>query len=124
MPDAAVLPEIFRDRLPLIIAAIPAHLAGTVANADTNMRHALAGMITAFTYAPEAPIEILTEAAIRIAAYTAAAPPHLAARKITVPDGSAIESTYRASMSPSPLRHSGASGLLGPYRAVRGFEGF
>ena len=124
MPAPATLPDTLRDAVPSVAMAMPATIGTGVVDGVTNARLARAAMIACYQYAPAAPHELLVEGAIRLAAYLAASPPHAARRKVTDPTGTAIETDFRASMSPSALRHSGASALLGPHRVTRGFEGF
>ena len=50
--------------------------------------------------------------------------PHAKDKTVSYPHGTSRAVTMNVAMTAAPLRHSGASALLAPWRIVRGFEGF
>ena len=122
-PTAAVLPQSLIDELPNVVAAIhPAVHSAVPADAQTT-RVARSAMIACYEFAPCAPLELLVEAAIRMGGWQIGAAPHARARDIAYPDGTARKVEINVATTASPLRHSGASALLAPYRQVRAWEG-
>ena len=116
MPDAATLPQALTDALPTIQAAIGPSVGASL-DATAAARLARAGAIIAHRYAPGAPVEILTEAAIRVGGWLAESRPHAMSTKTAVPDGTSLETVYA---SPgTALRRSGARWLLSTYRVRR-----
>ena len=125
MPDPAPaeLPATLTAELDTIAAAIAPAIHAAAANGQVQ-RLARVAAIAVYEYAPSAPVEMLREGAIRLAGWLLGAAPHLRDKSVTYPDGTARAITVNVGMTASALRHSGASALLAPYRAVRAFEGF
>ena len=121
----AVLPAELEAELAAITAALPAivHAAALPTDLHTQ-RVARASAIAVYEYAPQAPLEILKEAAIRFGGWQIGVAPHLVDKSISFPDGTSRSIKANVGMTASGLRHSGASALLASYREVRGFEGF
>ena len=121
--EAATLPAALEAELETITAAIlPAIHSALPADANTTRIARLAAIAT-FEYAPCAPLEVLVEAAIRMGGWMVGAAPHLREKAVTYPDATSRTVTVNVATTAAPLRHSGASALLAPYRQLRAFGG-
>ena len=69
-----------------------------------------------YDYAPAAPIEIMQEAAVRLAGWMWGRAPHLTGQRLKDPSGTEIELMFRAAGTANGLRESGASYMLASYR--------
>ena len=101
-------------------------VAGTLVNPPAvagaaELRSARAAVYAAYCYAPEAPEDVLLEAAVRIAGWLKEARPAFARWRLAGADSTSIE---RDRAGANALRNSGAAPLLAPYRELRAFEGF
>ena len=67
-------------------------------------------------YAPTAPIEVMQEAAVRLAGWLWGRAPHLTGQRVKDPSGTEIELMFRAAGTANGLRESGASYMLSCYR--------
>ena len=122
--ETATLPAALEAELPNIVEAIhPAIHSALPADSQTT-RVARLAAIAAFEYAPCAPLEVLSEASIRMAGWLIGSAPHAGQKSVTYPDGTSRDTRINVGMTASAIRHSGASALLAPYRVTRGFEGF
>ena len=122
-PTAAVLPASLEAELPAITTAIHASVHSALPADAQTTRVARSAMIACFAYAPAAPVEILVEAAIRMAGWQIGTAPHARSKSVAYPDGSSRNVEMNVSTTAAPLRHSGASALLAPYRQLRVFGG-
>ena len=117
---ATDLPAALESAVPAIVAQLPAAI-GSTANRDTTRDTSLArvALLTCNRYAPDAPPELLCEAATRLAAWLAATPPHLSEKSITDPSGTAVDVKFTNAGAGAGFRRSGARVLLSPYRMRR-----
>ena len=123
-PTAAVLPASLEAELAGITAAIHASVHSALPADAQTTRVARSAAIACYEFAPCAPLEILVEAAIRMAGWQIGTAPHARSKSVAYPDGSSRNVEMNVGMTAAPLRHSGASALLAPYRQLRGWDGF
>ena len=123
-PTAAVLPASLEDELVNIVAAIHPSVHSALPSDAQTTRVARLAAIACYEFAPCAPLEVLTEAAIRMAGWMIGTAPHARSKSVAYPDGSSRNVEFNVAMTASAIRHSGASALLAPYRQVRAWEGF
>ena len=123
-PTAAVLPLSLEAELPAITAAIHASVHSALPADAQTTRVARSAAIACYEYAPCAPLEVLVEASIRMAGWQIGTAPHARSKSVAYPDGSSRNVEMNVALTAAPLRHSGASALLAPYRQVRAWEGF
>ena len=117
------LPAALEDELPTIEAAIGPAVHSALPADEHTTRVARSAALACCTYAPAAPVEVLVEAAIRAGGWMIGTAPHVRSKMIEFPDGTKRSVEGNVAMTANPLRHSGASALLAPYRVLRGFEG-
>ena len=126
--EAATLPAALAAELATITAAINPAVHSALASDASTTRIARVAAIACYEFAPCAPLEQIVEAAIRMGGWMGGwmvgTAPHVRDKSVSFPDGTSRAVTMNVALTAAPLRHSGASALLAPYRTVRGFEGF
>ena len=86
-----------------------------------TMRSARAALLECWHYAPEAPPEILVEAATRLAAWIVGTRPHVSQEAISDPSGTSVTRNFtNGAATANGLRASGASAALARFRRRRG----
>ena len=123
-PTAAALPASLTGELATIEAGINPSVHSALPADGATTRIARLAAIACYAYAPAAPLEVLSEAAIRMGGWMVGTAPHVRSKSVTYPDGTARSVDGNVAMTANGLRHSGASALLAPYRELRGFAGF
>ena len=114
----ADIPDSLTAQIPAIASAINPTLHSAVAESPADTRFATAALRACFDFAPGAPEELIVEASIRYAAWLSGVSPNIVRRSLTTPDGTALDVAFAASVGgSSPMRRSGASSILAPYRS-------
>ena len=104
--------------IPTVSAALSGGILGREAPGSTRATAlATVALRLCHEYAPDAPIDVLQEAGIRLGGWLLGRQPHVMARRVKDPSGTEIELTYRTAATSNGLRESGASFALEPYRA-------
>lgn len=98
------------------VAVVTARVASGDATRDTELATVAAALVD--RYAPDAPVSVANEAAVRCAGWLRDSEPAFESVSL---DGDSV--SYRPPHG-SPLRASGAQAMLSPYRVRRARAGF